>query len=48
MKHEKTVQTGAPVFTEEMKHTHTILIPDMLPVHFSFIEQILRQDGPIS
>ena len=45
MKHEKTVQTGAPVFTEEMKHTHTILIPDMLPVHFSFIEQILRQDG---
>lgn len=45
MKHEKTVQTVAPVFTEEMKHTHTILIPDMLPLHFSFIEQILRQDG---
>jgi len=45
MKRNKTQSTHAPVFTKEMKHTHTILIPDMLPVHFSFIEQILRQDG---
>lgn len=44
MKHKDDFKKGA-VFTEEMKHTHTILIPDMLPVHFSFIEQILRQDG---
>ncbi len=32
-------------FTKEMKQTHTILIPDMLPIHFSFVEQIMRQDG---
>lgn len=34
-----------PVFTEEMKKTHTILIPDMLPVHFGLIAEILRQAG---
>lgn len=46
MKHIEAENTGGtPVFTEEMKDTHTILIPDMLPVHFSFIEQILKQDG---
>ncbi len=44
MKHKEEPNMSA-VFTEEMKSTHTILIPDMLPVHFSFIEQILRQDG---
>lgn len=42
---KKTQEWDSHVFTEEMKHTHTILIPDMLPVHFSFVEQILRQDG---
>lgn len=28
-----------------MKKTHTILIPDMLPVHFGFISEILRRHG---
>lgn len=34
-----------PIFTKEMKKTHTILLPMMLPIHFSFMEQILRQYG---
>lgn len=32
-------------FTPEMKKTHTILIPDMLPVHFGLIMEIFRQSG---
>ncbi len=34
-----------PIFTSEMKQTHTILIPDMLPVHFSLISEIFRSYG---
>ncbi|MBQ4516885.1 MAG: 2-hydroxyacyl-CoA dehydratase [Clostridia bacterium] len=34
-----------PVFTEEMKKTHTILIPMMLPIHFALMAQVLRQHG---
>lgn len=33
------------VFTPEMKQTHTILIPDMLPIHFGLIAEILRNNG---
>ena len=33
------------VFTREMKQTHTILIPTMLPIHFSLIAAILRAQG---
>lgn len=33
------------LFTEEMKKTHTILVPDMLPIHFSLILSIFRQYG---
>ena len=36
---------SAAVFTPEMKETHTILIPDMLPVHFKLISSILNQYG---
>ncbi len=32
-------------FTEEMKKTHTILAPNMLPVHFKLYIQILRNCG---
>lgn len=32
-------------FSKEMKETHTILIPNMLPMHFRFIAEALRQDG---
>ena len=34
-----------PRFTPEMKHTHKILVPDMLPVHFGIIVDFLRKDG---
>lgn len=33
------------IFSKEMKKTHTILIPTMLPTHFSFMEQILKHHG---
>lgn len=33
------------VFTTEMKQTHTILIPDMLPIHFGLIMEIFRNNG---
>ena len=34
-----------PKFSPEMKHTHKILVPDMLPVHFGLIVEILNRDG---
>ena len=33
------------VFTEEMKETHTILIPMMLPIHFRLIKKLLTMEG---
>lgn len=33
------------LFTEDMKHTHTILIPDMLPRHFKLIAALMRNYG---
>jgi len=32
-------------FTEEMKSTHTILIPDMLPIHFELIVSVFEANG---
>ena len=32
-------------FTKEMKKTHKILIPMMLPIHFQFLENILTKEG---
>ena len=34
-----------PVFTESMKKTHTILIPDMLPVHFTLFTKVFGSYG---
>ena len=34
-----------PPFTEEMKKTHTILIPQMSPLHFQFLPTMLRACG---
>ena len=34
-----------PVFTPEMKATHTILIPDMLPWHFDLLVHVMRREG---
>ncbi len=32
-------------FTEEMKKTHTILVPDMLPIHFKMLCKIFEAEG---
>ncbi len=32
-------------FTEEMKKEYTVLFPQMAPIHFEFIEPILRSEG---
>ena len=32
-------------FTKEMKKTHTVLIPDMLPMHFKLISRVLQNYG---
>ena len=32
-------------FTEKMKQTHTILVPNMLPMHFKLIGKVLEQEG---
>lgn len=33
------------VFTEDMRKTHTILIPQMAPIHFAILEPMLRGEG---
>ena len=38
-------EKGYVVFTEEMKATHTILVPNMLPMHFKIIGKVLAQAG---
>lgn len=32
-------------FTKEMKKTHTILLPDMLPIHFDLIRGVMEKAG---
>ncbi|MDR2574226.1 MAG: 2-hydroxyacyl-CoA dehydratase [Desulfovibrio sp.] len=34
-----------PAFTESMKKTHTILIPQMSPIHFQFLETVFAAEG---
>ncbi len=34
-----------PPFTKEMRETHTILIPQMSPIHFQFTESVFAGDG---
>ena len=33
------------IFTDEMKKTHTILVPNMLPIHFGLLLSIFRHNG---
>lgn len=40
-----TERVPHPVFTEEMRQTHTILFPDMVDIHFHLLENVLRQSG---
>ena len=39
------METKHVQFTEEMRKTHTILIPDMLPIHFKLITAVLGRYG---
>ncbi|MCA0384114.1 MAG: 2-hydroxyacyl-CoA dehydratase [Firmicutes bacterium] len=39
------VKANRVIFTEEMRKTHTILVPQMSPIHFQFIESALRPEG---
>ena len=41
----KKKKTDRVVFTKEMKKTHTILFPDMLPVHFEIIRHVFAKYG---
>ena len=36
---------GYVEFTREMKRDYTILVPNMLPMHFEMIVQVLRNYG---
>jgi len=38
-------ETGRLLFTEEMKRDYTLLMPQMLPVHFAMLQRILQMDG---
>ena len=38
-------KTGRLIFTKEMKQTHKILIPNMLPMHFELVRQIFLNYG---
>ena len=39
---------GTAVFTQSMRETHTILIPQLSPLHFQFIESVFAADGYIT
>ena len=41
----KRDKTGRILFTKTMKKTHTILMPQMLPVHFGLLKRCLELDG---
>ncbi len=41
----ETFDYNTPAFTEKMRRNHTILIPQMSPIHFKFIEYALNQEG---
>ncbi|MBR6311904.1 MAG: 2-hydroxyacyl-CoA dehydratase, partial [Oscillospiraceae bacterium] len=36
---------GRLLFTKEMKKEYTLLIPQMLPVHFGMMAEVLRREG---
>lgn len=45
MRGEAKMDKNAVLFTEEMKRTHTILIPNMLPMHFRIFTKIFETYG---
>lgn len=47
MEEKETVnyRDNYPLWKDEYKATHKILVPDMLPWHFAIIEELLKQEG---
>ncbi len=39
------MQSNYITFTKEMKKTHTILVPNMLPIHFKLLIQVIKSYG---
>ncbi|MDY3118967.1 MAG: acyl-CoA dehydratase activase-related protein [Peptoniphilus sp.] len=44
-KEARSMYNDPVLFTEEMRKTHTILIPQMAPIHFALLEPMLRDEG---
>ena len=42
---QTNTQANFVPFTEEMRHTHTILVPGMLPIHFSLMQAAFTSCG---
>jgi predicted nucleotide-binding protein (sugar kinase/HSP70/actin superfamily) len=42
---EENIVYKNPVFTKEMKKTHTILAPQMSPIHFNIVEEAVKSCG---
>ncbi len=40
-----SVYKGSPPYTEGMRDTHTILIPQLSPIHFQFLETVFFAEG---
>ena len=38
-------KTGRRLLTEELKKDYTLLVPQMLPIHFSMMVELLRKEG---
>ena len=38
-------ENGRLLFTKEMKEEYTILMPQMLPIHFGMFRQLLELEG---
>lgn len=39
------VSPARPLFTKEMRSKHTILAPQMAPIHFEFAQEVARSEG---
>ena len=45
MKNFKRAKNGRIIFTREMKKDYTILVPDMLPIHFEILKYVFVNEG---
>lgn len=43
--HKITAYKNRVIFTKEMKKNHTILCPQMAPIHFQFVQEAFRSSG---